>query len=89
MDIEALKQEIGHRVCLVGNIDLHYTLTQGTPQEVEDEVRRRIEVVGRGGGYMISSANSITSYCKLENVRAMVDAIRRYGVYGESQRHAA
>ncbi|MCC6166488.1 MAG: hypothetical protein IT329_04600 [Caldilineaceae bacterium] len=89
MDIEALKQEIGGRVCLVGNIDLHYTLTQGTPQEVDDEVRRRIAVVGKGGGYMISSANSITSYCKLENVRAMVAAIRRYGMYGENQRHAA
>jgi uroporphyrinogen decarboxylase len=76
----------------VGNIDLHYTLTLGTPQEVDAEVRRRIEVVGQGGGYMISSANSITSYCKLENVRAMVDAIRRYGIHGvngEMQRHAA
>jgi uroporphyrinogen decarboxylase len=82
MEIEALKQEIGQRVCLVGNIDLHYTLTQGTPAEVDAEVRRRIEVVGKGGGYMISSANSITSYCKVENLRAMVEAIRRYGVYG-------
>ena len=82
MDIEALKRQIGHRVCLIGNIDLHYTLTLGEPQEVEDEVKRRIEVVGKGGGYMISSANSITSYCKLENVKAMIAAIRRYGAYG-------
>jgi len=82
MDIEALKRQIGHRVCLIGNIDLHYTLTLGEPQEVEDEVKRRIEVVGKGGGYMISSANSITSYCKVENVKAMIAAIRRYGVYG-------
>lgn len=89
MDIEALKQEIGGRVCLVGNIDLHYTLTQGTPQEVEDEVRRRIAAVGKGGGYMISSANSITSYCKLENVCAMVDAVRRYGVYAAADDRTA
>jgi uroporphyrinogen-III decarboxylase len=81
MDIERLKAELGHRLCLVGNIDLHYTLTQGTPAEVEAEVHRRIEVVGQGGGYMISSANSITSYCKVENVRAMADAIHTYGVY--------
>jgi uroporphyrinogen decarboxylase len=81
MDIEALKQEIGYRVCLIGNIDLHYTLTLGTPAEVEDEVRRRIEIVGAGGGYMISSANSITFYCKIENVWAMAEAIRTYGVY--------
>jgi uroporphyrinogen-III decarboxylase len=81
MDIEAMKRDYGDRLCLIGNIDLHYTLTQGAPEEVEDEVRRRIEVVGAGGGYMISSANSITSYCRVENVAAMVDAIRRYGSY--------
>ena len=82
MDINEVKQRYGHRLCLVGNIDLHYTLTRGTPAEVEAEVRDRIEQVGRGGGYIISSANTITSYCKLENVLAMRDAIARYGWYG-------
>ena len=81
MDIEAVKAQFGHRVAIGGNIDLHYTLTMGTPEEVDAEVKRRIEVVGKGGGYLISSANSITSYCKLENVLAMRDAIRKYGGY--------
>lgn len=85
MDIDAVKRDYGHRVCLVGNIDLHYTLTRGTPEEVDAEVKRRIEVVGRGGGYMISSANSVTSYCKVENVRAMVSAIRKYAPYQARQ----
>ncbi|RIK41555.1 MAG: hypothetical protein DCC57_18850 [Chloroflexi bacterium] len=81
MDIEAVKREYGQRLCLVGNIDLHYTLTLGAPAEVEAEVKRRIETIGQGGGYMISSANSITSYCKIENVWAMIRAIRKYGAY--------
>jgi uroporphyrinogen decarboxylase len=81
MDIEAVKRDFGDRLCLVGNIDLHYTLTRGTPEEVEAEVKQRIETIGRDGGYMISSANSITSYCKIENVWAMVQAIRKYGAY--------
>lgn len=85
MDMEAVKRDYGHRVCLIGNIDLHYTLTRGTPEEVDAEVKRRIEVIGKGGGYMISSANSITSYCKLENVRAMVSAIRKYAPYQTHQ----
>ena len=38
MDIELLKQSIGDRLCLMGNIDLSYTLTRGKPHEVEDEV---------------------------------------------------
>jgi uroporphyrinogen decarboxylase len=66
---------------IVGNIDLDYTLPRGTEAEVEAEVRDRIETVGKGGGYMISSANSITDYCKVENVRAMSRAIRKYGKY--------
>jgi len=81
MDIETVKRDYGHRVCLIGNIDLHYTLTQGTPAEVEAEVKQRIATIGQGGGYMISSANSITSYCKVENVWAMINAIRRYAPY--------
>jgi len=81
MDIAAVKRDYGHRVCLIGNIDLHYTLTQGTPAEVEAEVKERIQTIGKGGGYMISSANSITSYCKVENVWAMINAIRAYGAY--------
>jgi uroporphyrinogen decarboxylase len=79
MNIVVVKERYGHRLCLIGNIDLHYTLTMGTPEEVEEEVRQRISALAPGGGYMISSANSITSYCKLENVQAMVAAIRRYG----------
>ena len=39
------------------------------------------ENVGRGGGYIISSSNSLTDYCKTENVLAMADAVRKYGKY--------
>ncbi len=84
MDIHLLKQQYGRRLCLVGNIDLHHTLTQGRPEEVEREVRDRIDDIGRGGGYIISSANSLTSYCLLPNVLAMRDAIARYGWYSRT-----
>jgi uroporphyrinogen-III decarboxylase len=81
MDIESVKSEYGHRICLMGNIDLGYTLTRGTPEETIQEVRRRIEVVGRGGGYILASANSIPDYCLAANVLAMRDALRLYGWY--------
>ena len=44
-------------------------------------MRDRIEKVGKGGGYVISSANSITDYCKVENVWAMSRAVKQYGKY--------
>ena len=81
MDIELVKNIYGKRVCIIGNIDLHYTLTLGSVEEVETEVRERIAKIGQNGGYIISSANSITSYCKVENVRAMIDAIKKYRDY--------
>jgi uroporphyrinogen decarboxylase len=81
MDINLLKERYGKRICLLGNIDLHRTLTQGTTKEVEEEVRQRIESVGKGGGYIIASSNSITDYCKLENVFAFRDAVLKYRAY--------
>ncbi|SMB99066.1 Uroporphyrinogen decarboxylase (URO-D) [Thermanaeromonas toyohensis ToBE] len=81
MDIGKMKREYGHRVCLVGNIDLDYTLTQGTPEEVEAEVKERIRVAGPGGGYILSSANSLPAYAKVENVWALARAVKKYGKY--------
>lgn len=81
MDINDLKKRYGRRVCLVGNIDLHYTLTQGTPEETEAEVKKRIQEVGKGGGYILASSNSLAGYCKPENVLAMHRALLKYGSY--------
>ena len=81
MDIAEVKVRYGERVCLVGNIDLGHTLTLGNPDEVEDEVEQRIAVAGGGGGYIISSGNSLTDYCRKENVLAMASAVRKYGKY--------
>ena len=81
MDIVEVKREYGDRLSLIGNIDLAYTLTRGTPEEVEEEVRQRIALVAPGGGYAVGSANSVTEYVPVENFRAMLDATRKYGKY--------
>ncbi len=81
MDIGLLKRNYGHRICLMGNIDLHYTLTRGTPEETEAEVKKRIEEIGPGGGYILASSNSLAPYCKPENVLAMNRALLQYGFY--------
>ena len=77
MDIEKVKKEIGHKLCLIGNISVD-TLTRGTIEEVEAQVKKRIEIIGQGGGYIISSSNSIASYCNTENVLAFRDAVVKY-----------
>ncbi|MGD9137130.1 MAG: uroporphyrinogen decarboxylase family protein [Desulfobacterales bacterium] len=81
MDIEKYKDEYGDRICLWGNIDLVYTLSRGTVEEVEAEVKQRIKKLAPGGGYILASANSITEFCKPENVLAMATAKNKYGRY--------
>ena len=81
MDIVELKKQIAGRLSLIGNIDLGYTLTRGTPQEVDDEVRERIRALAPGGGYGVSSSNSVTAYVPLANYNAMREAAFKYGTY--------
>lgn len=81
MDIGKMKAQYGAQVCIIGNIDLDYTLTLGPPEGVEQEVKERIAAAGKGGGYIISSGNSLTDYCKTENVWAMSNAVKQYGKY--------
>ena len=81
MDINHAKETWGDRICLTGNIDLVHTLPHGTVEEVETEVKQRIKKLAPGGGYICASANSITDYCKPENVIAMGKAIKKYGKY--------
>jgi hypothetical protein len=75
MDIEVVKRTWGERVALVGNVFMD-DLVHRTPGEIRAQVRRRIETIGRGGGYLISSSNSLTDDMRPENVLAMRDAIR-------------
>jgi|LGOV01.1.fsa_nt_gb uroporphyrinogen decarboxylase len=81
MSIAEVNEKYGDKVCLWGNIDLHHTLTRGTPEEVDAEVKQRIKDAGKNGGYILSSANSCTNYCKSENVIAMAKAVKKYGKY--------
>jgi uroporphyrinogen decarboxylase len=80
MDISAVKTQYGSRVCIVGNIFMD-DLVHRTPEEITAQVRDRIERIGAGGGYIISSSNSLTADMRPENVRAMAEAIERYGAY--------
>ncbi len=80
MDIEKLKLDYGRRICLLGNINVHHLATR-SPEEIDEEVKERISCIALGGGYIVSSSNSIPSYAKPENFLAMAKAIQKYGKY--------
>ena len=81
MDIAYMKKTYGNRLCLMGNIDLAYTLTLGSPEEVVEETKQRLREVAPGGGYCVSSSNSVTEYVPLENFNAMRETALKYGRY--------
>lgn len=74
MLLKEVKQEIGDRVCLVGNVSVD-VLSRGSVDETRRDVQRCMNEGGKRG-YMISSSNSIPGYARPENVRAMAEQIR-------------
>lgn len=81
MDIGDVKRHCAGRVAVLGNIDCIGVLVSGTPEEVEESVKETIKVAAPGGGYILSSSNSIHPDVKPENFIAMCRAARKYGKY--------
>jgi uroporphyrinogen decarboxylase len=81
MDIGEAKAKYGDKICLLGNVSCHDTLSWGTEQEVRRETKEVIRKAGKGGGLICMSSNSIHSGIKPENYMTMVKAIREYGKY--------
>ena len=76
MSLKEMKQQYGSKVCLVGNVSVD-TLSRGSTEDIRNEVRRCMKDGAPGGGYMISSANSIPDYAIPANVLAMVDELKK------------
>lgn len=81
VDISKIKKHWGQRICLMGNVDLDSLLTLGRPEEVEAEVKRLIQDVAPGGGYILSTTNVLTRYTPPENALAMYRTAEKYGRY--------
>jgi len=81
MEIEDVKEHLKGKACVLGNIDCTYLLPFGTKEEVVASVQETIRRAAPGGGYILSSSNSIHPGCKGENVIAMFEAARKYGPY--------
>jgi len=80
-DLHTLKKRHGKNIAFCGGIDSHRILPFGTPAEVRDEVRRVIDILGPGGGYMLGAVHTVMNDVPPENVLAMVDAVEEFGYY--------
>jgi uroporphyrinogen decarboxylase len=82
MDPRRLKAAYGDRLVFWGGgIDSQHVLPRATPQEVRKEVRRNVEALKPGGGYVFNNVHNIQADVPPENVLAMFDAALEFGRY--------
>jgi uroporphyrinogen decarboxylase len=84
MDTDRLKRRFGDRIAFWGAVDTQQVLPFGTVQDVRTEVRRRICDLGSGGGYVLAAVHNVQPEVPPENVVAMCEAARAFGVYAVS-----
>jgi uroporphyrinogen-III decarboxylase len=71
---------LGHKFCLSGGIP-NTLLAAGTPDQVRACCKKVIDGVARDGGYIMDANAIVQDDAKVENIRAMTEFTREYGVY--------
>jgi len=79
MDPLSLKEKYGEKLVFWGGgVDSQSTLPFGTPEQVKAQVRERLEIFSKGGGFVFNTIHNIVGKTPVENVIAMLDAFREY-----------
>jgi uroporphyrinogen decarboxylase len=76
-----LKARFGDRLSFWGAIDQQQLLPNGSPDEIDADVKAKIEALGSGGGYMVAPAHILQGDTPVENVEAFIEAVKRHGLY--------
>jgi hypothetical protein len=79
MDMVMLKEKYGDKLVFWGGgVDTQHVLPFGTPQDVREDVRRRLEVFSRGGGYVFATIHNIQHGVPAQNLVAMFETVRDF-----------
>ena len=82
MDPFGLKKDFGEDITFWGGgIDTQDILPHGTPKEVADNVKRNIDALAPGGGFVFNTVHNILSEVPPENIMAMWKTLKEYGIY--------
>ena len=77
MDARELKDKYGDRITFWGGgVDTQSTLPFGNPEQVFDQVRKRVEIFGKGGGFVFNTIHNVQPKIPVENVLAMYEAFK-------------
>ena len=79
-DMARAKAVLGGHSCIMGGVP-HTLLQVASPSEVEEFVKNLVKTCGKDGGLVVSTSTGLTHEAKPENVKAMVEAVKKYGRY--------
>jgi len=80
MDLVALKREFGDRMAFMGGIDVR-AMADPDPSVIEEEIKSKIPLAKRGGGYIYHSDHSVPNNVSFERYCRVLELVREYGVY--------
>lgn len=84
MDPQVLKERYGDRLCFEGGVSVQTTLPFGTVEEVRQEVRDLVRILGRNGGYILGPSHAIQDGTPPENIVAMFETAAGYPTAGRA-----
>ena len=86
MDPAQVKRQYGDDLIFFGGISVQRTLPFGTPDDVHDEVKTRMQTIGAGGGYLMTPSHLVNPDIPWENIEAFFAAADQYGNYQQRLR---
>ena len=82
MDPFQLKKDFGNDIVFWGGgVDTQDVLPSGTPQQVKDHIKRNIDALAPGGGFVFNTVHNIQAEVPPQNIVAMIEALQEYGKY--------
>jgi uroporphyrinogen decarboxylase len=76
MDVFEVKRQYGQDLTFYGGVSIQHTLPFGTPQQVRSEVRRLLDKIGAGGGYICAPSHAMPGDIPLENMLAFIEMVQ-------------
>jgi len=80
MDLIALKEQYGQQLSFMGGIDVR-KMADPDPRPIEEEIRTKIGIAKRGGGYIYHSDHSVPDNVSFERYQYVMDLVRKHGQF--------
>jgi len=81
MDIYRIKEKYGNRITIMGNVGQDFPLSTGNIDDVQQDVKHRINILGKSGRYVLKSSHDIGENVKIENFIEMIKTLHKFGYY--------